>query len=144
MRRVVISFSWANQPANLLQCCQEPIQSLVSKEIDNISKPRHAMRLCKVDKHCPWLGHFTKLLRSDTPQTIRDCNPHLKQTALNHMAPYSTIWYHMANTAQDGCWKRHIRMHISDSLSLFPKDQIISFIQLHYKASQLAILRGIL
>ena len=35
-------------------------------------------------------------------------------------------------------------MCISDSLILFPKDQIISFIQLHYKASQLATLPGIL
>ena len=72
----------------------------------------------------------------------------------HHMEPYGTIWhrlppygtvrYHRAKTAQDGRWERFIRTHISDSLILFPKDQIISFIQLHYKAPQLATLRGIL
>ena len=71
----------------------------------------------------------------------------LHSTICHHMAPYAshgTMRYHMANTGQDGRWKRYIRTHISDSLILFPKDQIISFIQLHYKASQLATLRGIL
>jgi hypothetical protein len=94
------------------------------------------------------------VLQSDTPQTIRDCNPRLKHTGFHHMAPTFTIWnhmapcgtirYHMANTAQDRRWKRYIRIHISDSLILCPKDQIISFIQLHYKASQLTTLCGIL
>ena len=154
------------------------------------------------------LSSAVHLLQSDTSQTTRDCNPHLKHTSFHYLAPYSTIWHrippygtrfhHMApssgygntaqdkrcmalssgygntaqdkrcmalssgygntaqdkrcmapssgygNTAQDKRWKRYIRMHISDSLILFPKDQIISFIQLHYKAYQLATLRGIL
>ena len=65
-------------------------------------------------------------------------------TNFHQLPPYGTIQYHMANRAQDGCWKRYTRTHISDSLILFPKDQIISFIQLHYKASQLATLCRIL
>jgi hypothetical protein len=77
------------------------------------------------------------LLQSDTPQTISHCNPHLKHTALTHtppaltiqhqLSPYGTTWHHMANTAQDRHWKRYTRMHISNSLILFPKDQILSF-----------------
>ena len=66
-------------------------------------------------------------------------------STIRHQTPlYGTVRHHTANTAQDRHQKRYIRMRISDSLILFPKDQIISFIQLHYKASQLATLRGIL
>jgi hypothetical protein len=115
-----------------------------------------------------------KLLQSDTPHITRDCNPHLNHTGFHRTAPVFTIWHHTApvfivwhhtapvltvwhrtapaftvwhhtaNTAQDRHWKRYIRTYISDSLILFLKDQVISFIQLHYKASQLATLCGIL
>jgi hypothetical protein len=71
-------------------------------------------------------------------------------TSFHHMAPYGTsfrhigtIRHHTANTEQNRRQKTYIRMRISDSLILFPEDQIISFIQLHYKASQLATLHGV-
>ena len=40
------------------------------------------------------------MLRSNTPQTTRDCNSHCKHTALNRIAPYGTdygtIQHHLA------------------------------------------------
>jgi hypothetical protein len=40
------------------------------------------------------LAHLKRerVLRSGTPHTIRDRNPHLKPTALNRTVPYGTIW----------------------------------------------------
>jgi hypothetical protein len=54
------------------------------------------------------------LLRSDTPQTITDCNPHLKHTALNHMAPAFTILNH---TAPYGTiWQTRLRVGVGKGI----------------------------
>jgi hypothetical protein len=47
-----------------------------------------------------------------------------------HMAPHSTIWQtrHRINH-----WERYRRIHISDSLILFPNNQIISFNHFHHQ-----------
>jgi len=84
------------------------------------------------------------LLRSDTPRTTMDCNPHhiskygthfrhmapygTALTIQNHMEPYGTIWHRVPpygtiwqTRYRNRRQKRYIRTSISDSLILFPK-----------------------
>jgi hypothetical protein len=67
-------------------------------------------------------------------------------TIWNHTAPLFTIWNHMVPYGKHGTgWVlEKVEKDAHLRLILFPKDQIISFIQLHYKAFQLATLGGIL
>jgi hypothetical protein len=108
-----------------------------SDQYDSVTRPKGT--ICYNPTHLKLLGIVTHI--SNIPASTTWNEKALYGTSFHGMAPYGTIWQ---TRHRMGVGKRYIRTHISDSLILFPKDQIISFIQLHYKASQLATLRGIL
>jgi hypothetical protein len=136
-----LSYPYSNIP------CYNPTHLKLSGIVTHISNIPHSTIWHRLSPHGTVWHHTTPastIWHRHSPYRTIWHHMALAFTIWNHMALYGTPWYHVANTAQDGRWKRYIRTHISDSLIRFPKDQIISFIQLQYKASQLATLHGIL